>query len=156
LDEISHLVTVQDPAGGSDQSIASGENRRNKIQRLAVFLLLGGVATIVIGIYWAMITQIIIAKGEVMGGVLFLAVFSVLLIAAMLLGYSNMTDKKKANRQTSKTQALANAKSAGERLLESPPLAMQSVTEYTTELLEDDKQSDSEPGRSVKPSAERM
>ena len=130
LEKIAQSVAEQLPAEEVDRRLRS---RQRVVDRL-INLVGGATVSIVVGaIVWGIIYEIIIVKGEVLGGSLFLAfVLGSILFALLALYRSSLSTTKKGQVSSHDLPTLAQgtAKLLPESALESP-----SVTENTTELL---------------------
>ena len=117
------------------------QDRKRRVDRW--LKIIGGTAiSIVVGsILWGIIYEIIIVKGEVLGGTIFLAVIVGLILVALLAVYRNSLEKASTKRKLSQSSQPPAEETA--RLLPGAPDAlMSSVTERTTELLTIDRKED--------------
>ena len=107
------------PEGSSSE----GRGRRN---RLGMGLMFGGIATIFIAAYWAIISEIIIGKGQVVGGIVFLLVLTAIVSGGILLA---------SGERRSSQRAASNKQSEPLLFPEQQSAIAPSVTEHTTELI---------------------
>ena len=70
--------------------------KRRKAERWSLRLWTLAGAILYIALYWAIISEIIIGKGHVLGGVLFLLVVTVISIGGLLMLYSLSSSKRSA------------------------------------------------------------
>jgi hypothetical protein len=135
LEKFSQLLAEQLPT-----TKTSLENQRSSKLEKAAFGLWTGAAAIFFGaICWGIISEIIIRKGEVLGGVLFLTVLTAISLGALLITYSSHLEKRAASRQLDKPEAMPKADTAPDLLSGIGPAPMTSVTDHTTELIENDE-----------------
>ena len=130
------------------------QDQKRKYQKWALRLWTGAGAVFYVALYWAIIREIIIGKGHVLGGTLFLLVITALSIGGLLILYSSALEKRSKYRQSDFPQALTKRDTAPELLANLNPELRVSVTEHTTELLEKDKSKEAEQGTSSSSSAE--
>ena len=127
LPEFSQLLEKKIP---TEEEI---QINRRKAERWSLRLWTIAGAILYIALYWTIISEIIITKGHVLGGVLFLLVVTVISIGGLLMLYSLSLKKRSAYslldepRETDK---------ATESLTDAPTEVKMSVTERTTELLD--------------------
>jgi zinc ribbon protein len=138
LPEFSQLLVEKRPAAQDDLQV-----QKRKIERWGLRLWTCAGAVFYVALYWAIISEIIIGKGHVLGGILFLLVITAISLGGLLILYSSALEKRSAYRES---QSRAKGDTSPE-LAASPPETTTSVTEHTTELLADDglKASDSRP-----------
>jgi uncharacterized membrane protein len=110
--------------------------QKRKIERWGVGLWIGAGAIFYVSLYWAIISEIIIGKGHVLGGILFLLVITAISLGALLIFYSSSLEKRSASSQANQSQSKGDT--APELLQGSLPELTISITEHTTELLEND------------------
>jgi hypothetical protein len=108
-------------------------------------LIAGSTISIIIGgVMWGIIYWIIIVKGEVLTGVVFLALIIGLVLFALLMLYRESLLKASGKGQALQPAAPPQAGNTA-RLLREPPLeSVPSVTERTTELLTVEKKGGTE------------
>ncbi|MEO8434453.1 MAG: hypothetical protein ABI596_06120 [Pyrinomonadaceae bacterium] len=109
------------------------QDRQRKIDRWLTILAASGISLFVAAILWAIIYKIIILKGEVLEGSLFLVFILGLIAFALLALYGESLKKASSNRQLTNPSTLKSedTKELAEPHFEPVP----SVTERTTELL---------------------
>ncbi len=109
-----------------------------KRQRRVELLLytLGGSAAVVfvVSLFWTIINEIIIGKGHVLGGLIFLAFILALIVFALLMLYRESL-LKASSKRASVQPTLPEAEHTARRLPESHIEPIPTVTERTTELL---------------------
>ena len=135
LDEVRPLLARHDPAGRLDQSKGEGEQQPGT-QRLGMGLIIGALAILLTSIYWAVISKLIIGKGELVTGVVFLTILTSFVAGGFLVAFSDRARKAKTGLRPSGSVLSAGAESTSKLLDESPAKMMPSVTERTTELIE--------------------
>lgn len=108
--------------------------KKRKAQRRGLILWTIAGAVFYIALYWAIIGEIIIRKGHVLQGIVFLLAVTAISIGGLLLLYS-LTSKQRGNRLEDDSQA-SNA--SPEELPQGRNEVIMPVTERTTELLEKD------------------
>ena len=134
LAEFSQLLGEKLPSLKGDL-----QNQKRKFERWALRLWTGAGAIFYIALYWAIISEIIIGKGHVLGGTLFLLVITALSIGGLLILYSSALEKRSKYMQSDSQQTLPKRDTAPELLASPDPELRMSVTEHTTELLESDE-----------------
>lgn len=140
LEKIVQSIAEQLTADELDQHL---RDRQRNVDRL-LNIIAGGVISIVVGaVLWGIIYEIIIVKGEVLAGSIFLAFVVGLILFAPLAIYRNSLAKA-PSRRTLREGGATPAESTAELLPESSAQSMPSITEHTTELLRVEK---GKPGR---------
>ncbi|HSB09008.1 MAG TPA: hypothetical protein VLM38_05815 [Blastocatellia bacterium] len=124
-------LTKQLPGKDLDKTL---EARKRAIERLLP--IVGGAAvSIVVGaVLWGIIYEIIIVKGEVLGGSIFLAFVLGLVLFALLAVYHDSLVKGSKRRQLPEP-ASPSAEDTAELLPEPSVESTPSITEHTTEFL---------------------
>ena len=131
LPEFSQLLTEKVPTAQEDLQV-----QKRKIERWRLRLWTGAGAIFYIALYWAIISEIIIVKGHVLVGILFLLVVTAISLGGLLILYSSALEKHSAYRRSNQPREKGDT---SPELMLSPPSELTSgVTEHTTELLEDD------------------
>ena len=97
-----------------------------------------------IALYWAIISEIIIGRGHVLGGVLFLLVVTAISLGGLLILYSSALEKRSRYMQPDRQQGLPKRDTDPELLSSSNPELRMSITEHSTELLENDESEEPE------------
>lgn len=140
LEKIAELVAEQLPAMQASSQIDSGKaDWRRNAERAGLFILLGAGVIFFLAICWAIVSKIIIARGEYLSGSIFLVLIIALVLGGSLLGLSDSSGTAKQNRTPSKPATLPEAEATA-RLLSEPELEpVPSVTERTTALIDVDK-----------------
>lgn len=98
----------------------------------------GAAAIFFISLYWTIISEIIIGKGHVLGGILFLIFITAVSLGALLMAYSSSLEKRSSHPQSDQPKVAPKGDTAPEVLPAIPPELMMTVTEQTTHLLEKD------------------
>lgn len=131
LPEFSQMLAEKLPTAKEDLRV-----RKRKMEIWGLRLWTGAGAIFYIALYWAIISEIIIGKGHVLGGILFLLVITAISIGGLLILYSAALEKRSAYRLSDQSREKGDT---SPELMMSPPSELTgSVTEHTTELLEDD------------------
>ncbi len=114
--------------------------RQRRVERL-LYMLGGSAAVIfVVSLFWTVINEIIIGKGHVLGGLIFLALILGFIVFALLMLYRDSLLKASSKRPTQPT--LPQGENTARLLPESHIEPIPSVTERTTELLAAEKKSE--------------
>ena len=108
--------------------------KRRKAERWSLRLWTIAGAILYIALYWTIISEIIIGKGHVLGGILFLLVITAISLGGLLILYSSALQKRSAYRVSG--QPKENGDTSADLLAGQPSELTSSVTEHTTELLE--------------------
>lgn len=140
LPEFSHLLEEKLPTLDEELKV-----KRRIAERWGLRLWTIAGAIFYIALYWTIISEIIITKGHVLGGILFLLVVTAISIGGLLILYSSSLAKRSAYGLPD--QAQAKGDTSPDLLTENPPELTMSVTEHTTELLEKDDSKESERRR---------
>ena len=101
------------------------------MERLGISLWIVAGVILVGAIFWAIISEIIIDKGEVLTGILFLTFILALVLGGLLVSYSSSRKRPSGPDGQEK-----RANTAPELLAGISPSLRTSVTERTTELIE--------------------
>ena len=109
--------------------------KRRKAERWSLRLWTIAGAILYIALYWAIISEIIIGKGHVLGGVLFLLVITVISIGGLLMLYSLSLNKRSAYGLSDQPHV---RDTSPESLTDARAELKMSVTEHTTEILNTD------------------
>jgi hypothetical protein len=132
LEEFSRLLTEKLVAENLTAAPRADAARNRALKRLGISLWIGAATILVGGIFWAIISEIIIGKGEVVSGVLFLLFITALVLGGLLVSYSSSRERPNStDGQESKGAKTAPGLASGA----AHSLHM-SVTERTTELIE--------------------
>ena len=114
--------------------------RQRRVERL-LYMLGGSAAVIfVVSLFWTIVKEIIIGKGHVLGGLIFLAFILGFIVFAVLMLYRESLLKASSKRHSAKS-TLPQAEHTARLLPESRVEPIPSVTEHTTELLVAEKKS---------------
>jgi len=139
LPEFSQLLAEKLPTAQEDLQV-----QKRKLEGWGLRLWTGAGAIFYIALYWAIISEIIIVKGHVLGGILFLLVITAISLGGLLILYSSALEKRSAYRLSDQPKEKGDT---SPELLASPPLELtSSVTEHTTELLEKDDANEQQRG----------
>ena len=113
--------------------------RQRRVER--VLYALGGTAAVIflVSLVWTIINEIIIGKGHVLGGTIFLAFILGFIVFALLMLYRESL-LKAAGKHSSTQPALPHVEDTARLLSESYIEPIPSVTERTTELLVEKKE----------------
>lgn len=134
LEKISHLLAEQSPKAEPVE-----HDRSKKVGRFGFGLLGLAALSLLVVAYGGIINEVIIGRGDPVGGILFLIVLTALFFGLLFIVYSSSARRKSADRRVSQPPSLAE----GEETLTLPPVneaaVIPSITEHTTSLLEDDK-----------------
>lgn len=115
------------------------QEQKRKLERWALRLWAGAGAIFYIALYWAIISEIIIGKGHVLSGTLFLLVITAISLGGLFILYSSALEKRSRYIQSERQQKLPKRDTDPELLSSTEPALRMSVTEHTTELLENDE-----------------
>lgn len=116
-------------------------NRQHLVERL--LYVLGGSAALVfvVSLFWTIINKIIIGKGQVLAGLVFLGFVLAFIVFGLLMLYRESL-LKASNKRLSTQPTLPQAETTARLLPESRIEPIPSVTERTTELLGAEKKSE--------------
>ena len=117
-------------------------DRQRQVERLISIILASGFAIFAGAVVYAIIFKIIIGKGEVLEGTIFLALFVAVVTALLLVVYRESLRETLTRRQLSQT-TLPLTENTAELLPESDLEPVPSVTEGTTKRLFAEKKSGS-------------
>ena len=92
------------------------QDQKRKFERWALRLWTGAGAIFYIALYWAIISEIIIGKGHLLGGTLFLLVITALSVGGLLILYSSAIEKRSKYMQSDRQQSLPKRDIAPELL----------------------------------------
>ena len=131
-------LAEQLPAIDLDKNL---QQRKRRVDRW--LNITGGTAiSIVVGsVLWGIIHEVIIVKGEVLGGSIFLAVVVGIILVALLAVYRDILEKASAKHKLSQSE-LPLAEETARLAPGSAVEVMASVTEDTTELLTIERERD--------------
>ena len=139
LEKVSLLIVEQLPAGAVEESspeeIARLLKKQQRIERLLVGLGVTAFTVFVLSIVWALVFKIIIGKGEVLQGSIFLGLILSAVVGLILVIYRESVMEKLAKRSVAGEKALPGAAQTSNLLHESRIVPASSVTDRTTELL---------------------
>ena len=131
LEKVAQSLAEQLPAPELNKHL---QDRQRRIERW-LSILLGSMFTIfVVAVLWALVYKIIIIKGDVLEGLMFLALFVAAVAALLLVVYRESLLEASTKRQLSQT-TLPLTEHTAKLLPESDLEPIPSVTEGTTELL---------------------
>lgn len=140
LEKAAQSVVEQLPAVELNKHL---RERQRRIERL--LYILGGSAAVVffVALFWTIINEIIIGKGHVLGGLIFLAFVLGFVVFALLMLYRESLLRASGKRPETQP-ALPQAEHTARLLPESRVEPIPSVTERTTELLRTEKRNESD------------
>ncbi len=136
LEKAAQSLSEQLPTAKLDKHL---QGRRRRVERLLIILGGSAVLVFVISIVWAIIVEIIIGKGHVLGGVIFLGFILGAILAALLVIYRESLYK--ASSKPLLPRMAPRSEPTARQLPESYIEPIPSVTERTTELLVAEKKS---------------
>lgn len=130
LEQVVQSLVSQLTAPDADKTLIE---RQNNLDRWIKMIAVSTISLFVGAVLWGIIYSIIIVKGEILGGSIFLAIILGILLFALLVLYRESISKKPSKQKSSGPDSLANdtAKLLSEPRFEPVP----SVVERTTELL---------------------
>ena len=132
LEKIVQSIAEQLPAEEPDRRI---RERQRAVDRL-IRIVGGTTASIVAGaVVWGIIYEIIIVKGEMLAGSIFLAFVLGVILFALLAIYRDSLGKPANKGQSARRDILEVDKDTSKLLQETHVESMPSITENTTELL---------------------
>lgn len=138
LEKTVQSLTEQLPAGTLDERI---QKRQQKVDRL-ISIAGGSAISIVVGaVLWGIIYEIIIVKGEVLGGSIFLAFVVGLVLVAVLAVYRDLLTQASRKQRLIQSEPARVANTA-EPLAASSVESTPAITEHTTKLLDAQEQAD--------------
>jgi len=132
LEKTAQSLVEQIPADEIEKSL---QDKQRLVGRLLTILVGGGISIFVIILVWTIISKIIIGKGELFGGLIFIAFIVGLILFALLMLYSESLSEKAGKKQLLQKQTQQVTDSTQKLLYESHFEPITSVTERTTELL---------------------
>ena len=130
LTEFSHLLAERLPSLKGDLQV-----QKRKFEKWALRLWTVAGAIFYLALYWAIISEIIIGKGHVLGGTLFLLVITALSLGGLLILYAAALEKRSKYLRPDPREELPKRDTAPVLSTANPDVVM-SVTEHTTDLLE--------------------
>ena len=131
LEEIGQSLAKQAPAEELNQRLQA---KRRKVERLINILAGGTISILVLAVLWGIIYEIIIVKGAVLGGSIFLSFFVGLILFTVLVIYRESVLKASGERQAvphRMPEVGDTARFVPDSSIESLP----AVTDRTTELM---------------------
>jgi hypothetical protein len=143
LEKVSELLAERLPAGAPDQapseSVARLLERQRRIEHWLSIAAVGTITTLIAATLWAIIYKIIILKGHVFEGVIFLSIIVGAAIALSLVIYRESLREALTKRQLSQP-TLPETEHTAKLLPETDFEPIPSVIEHTTELLVAEKE----------------
>ena len=132
LERVTQLLAELGPPAHDVAAHGKGDERlRRYAERAGLALLAGGGLVFFVAIYWVIITKIIIGKGELLTGTIFLALLTALVFGGLLLSYASSARKSAPTPPPTLPPDEPAARQLPEPHFEPVP----SVTERTTDLL---------------------
>jgi zinc-ribbon domain len=113
--------------------------RERKVERLINIIAGTAISIVVVGVFWGIIYEIIIVKGEVITGLFFLAFIVGAVLFGLLSIYRESLRKTVSKRRLAEQQQLVA--DTGRLLSELHVEPIPSITERTTELLMNEEES---------------
>lgn len=132
LDGVVQVLAAQLSSADIDKHL---QNRQHLVERTLTVLVGGGGAVFVISIIWAIIERIIIGKGHLVGGALFIALLLSMMVALLLVLYRESLLEAVGKRKVKPSVTPQLGSVEKKQLNESSFEPMGSVTERTTDLL---------------------
>jgi hypothetical protein len=115
------------------------QDKQRKVDRWLKLVAGSAISLITISVIWGIIFELMLVKGKVLTGLVFLFFILGLITFALLVMYRESLGEKSASRLPSQTSPLPQAENNEKLLPESYLESLPSVTERTTELLEVEK-----------------
>jgi len=134
LEDTSRSVTEQLPAALQDQRLAK---RRDLVEKILLGLAGVGITAFVLILISTIISEIIIAKGNVLGGIVFITFLVGMAVALMLVLYRHSLIEASAKRplQANDSRETSLPPTTARQLADPYFEPVPSVTEPTTDLL---------------------
>jgi hypothetical protein len=140
LEKVAQTLAEQLPTLAPTSAISSELiERRKKIERWIAGLCATGGAAFVLFLVYGIIYKMMIVKGAVFQGAVFLALLVGFVTALLLVIYREHLQEQAAKASASETHALPQSESTAKLLEEAHAPSFASVTERTTELLASEK-----------------
>jgi hypothetical protein len=130
LDKVKESLAEQLPLAETDNNL---RDKQRRVERLLTVLLGTAFTVFVLAILWALIYKIIIVKGEILEGSIFLGLFVALVAALLMVVYRESLLESIGKRRMSQLSSSENKTT--EKLPEPSFEPIASVTERTTSLL---------------------
>ena len=131
LEKVKQSLVEQLSAEDLDKTFSE---KRRKLDKLIQVIAVSTISIVVVSVIWGIIYSIIIVKGEVLGGLIFLAVILGLVLFGILMTYRDSLLNNSRKREI--MQPELHAPDTAKLLAESHIEPIQSVTDRTTDLLE--------------------
>lgn len=131
------LETVVQTLGDQFPAADAEKNPQARLQKIERGLVIvGGIAgsTLLFGVLWGIIYKVMIVKGEILFGLMFLVFIIGLLLFATLSVFREFSLKKSAKREVAQ-ETVPQTKDTARALRDSHIAPIESVTERTTDLL---------------------
>jgi hypothetical protein len=139
LEKAAQSLVEQLPVKELDKSL---QEKQRKVERWLKIVGGSAISLVIISVLWGVIYKIIIVKGDVLAGLVFLGFILGLIIFALLMLYRESLLNRAANRLPSQTSPLPPSESSEKLLPDGYLEPMASITEQTTELLKVKKRDD--------------
>jgi hypothetical protein len=131
LEKVVQTLVEQLPATNLDKHL---QDQQRKVERW-LHIIAGGTISIIVGaVLWGLIYEIILVKGDVLVGSLFLTCIIGFILSAGLAIYRESLLKANGKRQLPQAP-LAQSQDTANLLAASSGQSISSITEHTTELL---------------------
>ncbi len=149
LEKITQSIAEQIPAGEIDQHIQG----RHRIVDRSIKIVAGSAISILVGsVLWGIIYEVIIVKGDVLTGSIFLGFIIALVLFALLMIYRESL-LKASGKGSSARQKIRQRVDTEKLLPETSAEPLPSITERTTDLLMAEKKD--KGGESSRPKSAR-
>ena len=140
LEKTVESLAEQLPATDLDKKL---QDRKRSVDRWLNITGGTAISIVVASVLWGIIYEVIIVKGEVLGGSIFLAVVVGIILVALLAVYRGILEKASAKNKLSQSK-LPQADETARLGPGSAAEVMASVTESTTELLKTERTGDTQ------------
>jgi uncharacterized membrane protein YedE/YeeE len=133
LEKTLQSLSEQLPGEALNEGVRS---RQRLVERLLQVVGFGAISLVVGAVLWGIIYRVMLVKGEIIGGSVFLAFVLGSILFGLLAMYRTSLARTTAKRQLLRNQSALTEPITGKL---APGEAMPSITETTTELLENKK-----------------
>lgn len=132
-------IAEQHPVKELDNSL---REKQLRVERWIKIIVGSTISLVTLGVLWGIIYKVILVKGQVLMGLVFLGFILGLITFALLVMYRESLVEKSASHLPSQTSPLPLAASGENALPESSMQPLTSVTERTTDLLRVERRDD--------------
>lgn len=136
LEKTVQSLAEQLPANDLDKNL---KDKQRKVELWIKLVAGSAISLVTLGVLWGIIYDLMLVKGKILTGLVFLGFILGLITFALLVMYRESLIKKSANHSSSQTSPLLQADNSEKLLPESYLQPLPSVTDRTTELLEVEK-----------------